>query len=120
MVINSIRKLALCGFFLGVLFTLLPSQIYAQTRSTLRVLVISEEDGNPIIGANVILFRKSGTMYKAGATNADGLWEFINVNNGTYDLAISSIGFEKHEAEITLAPGETRLYELNYLRQTPN
>ncbi|MBO6535119.1 MAG: TonB-dependent receptor [Balneolaceae bacterium] len=110
MVINSIRKLALCGFFLGVLFTLLPSQIYAQTRSTLRVLVISEEDGNPIIGANVILFRKSGTMYKAGATNADGLWEFINVNNGTYDLAISSIGFEKHEAEITLAPGETRLY----------
>ena len=89
-----------------------PETVFAQARTTLRVLAISEEDGNPVIGANVILYRLNGDMYRAGATDADGLFEFRNIVSGTYDLVISSIGFMPHEASVELLPDDIRLYRI--------
>lgn len=90
----------------------LPETVFAQVRTTLRVIAFSEEDGNPVIGANAILYRLNGDMYRAGATDADGLFEFRNINPGTYNLVVSSIGFESHEAEMVLDPGDVRLYRV--------
>jgi hypothetical protein len=112
MVIYLSKRLLLGGLFLSMFMGFLPETLFAQVRTTFRVLAISEEDGNPVIGANVILYRSSGDMYRAGATDADGLFEFRNINPGTYDLVVSSIGFESHEAEVTLDPGDVRLYRV--------
>ncbi len=89
MVIYLSKRLLLGGLFLSMFMGFLPETLFAQVRTTFRVLAISEEDGNPIIGANVILYRSSGDMYRAGATDADGLFEFRNINPCTYDLVIS-------------------------------
>lgn len=114
----SLKKFFLFTIFLSIFLGLFPNLLHAQVRTTFRVLAISEEDGNPIIGANVILYRTSGDMYRAGATNADGLFEFININPGTYNLVVSSIGFDSYEAEVTLAPGDVRLERLELLTAT--
>ena len=114
----SLKKFFLVTIFLSIFLGLFPNLLHAQVRTTFRVLAISEEDGNPIIGANVILYRTSGDMYRAGATNADGLFEFININPGTYNLVVSSIGFDSYEAEVTLAPGDVRLERLELLTAT--
>jgi hypothetical protein len=110
MVIKKLVKLTAVSLFMLSALVLLPATTFAQTgKTTLRVLTISEEDGNPIIGANIILYRLNGDMYKAGATNVDGLFEFINIDAGTYNLTISSIGFETYEEEVSLIPDDLRL-----------
>ncbi len=112
MVIYLSKRLLLCGLLLSMFVGLIPETVLAQVRTTFRVIAISEEDGNPVIGANAILYRLNGDMYRAGATDADGLFEFRNINPGTYNLVVSSIGFESHEAEVVLDPGDVRLYRV--------
>ena len=71
-----------------IALSLVGAMSYAQTTVTGKVV---DNNDQPVIGANVILYRLDGDMYRAGATNVDGLFEFKGINAGTYDLVISSI-----------------------------
>lgn len=107
-------------FFLSVAFTLLifgllpiSDQGYAHTfddDATLRILLISDEDGNPIIGASVTLTEPDGDQFlHAGTTNNDGFREFSGIEPGEYRLEISYIGFETHSEIISLEPGDLKV-----------
>lgn len=78
--------------------------------ATLRVIATSEDDGLAVIGANIVLRSPEGDTLYAGVTNVDGFREFSNVTPGTYNILISYIGYETLNEEITLNPGQTRVY----------
>ena len=57
----------------------------AQDTGIVRVVVLSQDDGNPIIGANAVLYSpdiESPEIISAGATDLDGLHQFQRVPAG--------------------------------------
>lgn len=84
-----------------------PSKLTAQEDATLRVVVNSAEDGNPVIGANVLLLdpdkpEEERNILHGGATDSDGLKQFDGVSPGRYLLEVSFIGYETHQEVIEL------------------
>ena len=99
--------------FTAILFLvqlILHLPVGAQDLSTLRVLVISEQDGTPVVGATILLTEPDADSLYVGVTNADGFHEFSNVTPMRYRIHISYIGFETHRELLTLEPGATRVY----------
>jgi hypothetical protein len=86
--------------------------VSAQTNSNLR-LVITEEGGQPLVGANVLLFAEGATDYTAyGVTSRDGFVEFRNIQQGRYLIRVSFIGFETIETMINVERGATVVVRL--------
>lgn len=86
------------------------AQAQEQDEATLRLLVTSESDGNPVVGANVLLFseaedREDSERY-TGATDSDGYLQFSEVPPGSYELQISFVGHENYTKRISLPAGE--------------
>ncbi|HEX6982922.1 MAG TPA: TonB-dependent receptor [Balneolaceae bacterium] len=95
----------------------MPVRAEAQGDASLRVLVISEDDGNPIPGANVLLFSYDEKQQKeeiayAGATNNDGLQEFNSVVSGEYRLVVRFIGYKTHQERVNLEKGELKVLKV--------
>lgn len=92
-----------------LLFTLIPFNVSAQSESFLRILVISDDDGNPVLGATALLFDpqigEDSPFIHAGVTNRDGLTEFRGVAPGKYLLVIRYIGHTTYRNEIDITPG---------------
>ncbi len=104
---------------LCLLYLLLRSSAaLAQNDATLRVLVVSGEDGTPVAGANVLLLHKEYEegdkldIIHAGATDRDGFHEFRNVNPNEYKLRVSFIGHENYLQPVTLSPGEIKIEQI--------
>lgn len=97
-------------FILYLLFT--STGALAQENATLRVLVVSGEDGTPVAGANVLLLNKeyqegdSLEILHAGATDKDGFHEFRNVSPGEYVMRVSFIGHQHFLRHLTLERGD--------------
>lgn len=102
-------------FFL-IIVTLLTSflstNVIAQSNSTIRVVVNSENDGNAIIGATVFLTDQSGDTLSAAVTDVYGLLEFSRLQEGNYRLRISSLGYEPKVEEVDLGTSEIKVLEL--------
>lgn len=85
---------------------------YAQQYSVLRVVTLSESDGNPMAGANVLLYEPGGRErneepVRFCVTDRDGFCEIRNVPPGVpFELVVSFIGHQTFSDEITPAPGE--------------
>ena len=77
--------------FLFITFTL---NIFAQT-GTLKGKVVDKEDGEILIGANVILL---GTKFGA-ASDIDGNYEIKNIPVGNYSVKVSFVGYKTIEME---------------------
>lgn len=92
-----------------VLFFAFQPGLFAQN-SALRVLAISEDEGTPVVAANVLLTISGADTLHARATDAYGFVEFSNIAPQTYEIHISFIGYETHRNIITLEPGEIRIY----------
>jgi len=60
---------------------------------------VTDQDGDPLIGANVIL---KGTLLGA-ATDADGRYSIRRITPGSYTLKTSMIGYETVELSISVA-----------------
>ncbi|NGP76140.1 TonB-dependent receptor plug domain-containing protein [Balneolaceae bacterium YR4-1] len=90
----------------------------AQDNATLRVLVVSGEDGTPVAGANVLLLNEeyqegdSLDISHAGATDKDGFHEFRNVIPKEYVLRVSFIGHENYTRRISLESGEIKIEQV--------
>lgn len=77
-----------------------------QSDAVLR-LVITEESGQPIIGANALLFENDDDEYSGyGVTNRDGFVEFRNLEGGTYRIRISYIGYQTYDEFIEISQDE--------------
>ncbi len=87
------------------------SELQAQDRNVFRVIVISGDDGNPIVGANVLLFNGEtddnfDDLFDAGATDSDGRYEFERIEPGNYTLRISYVGHETLIENLQIADGD--------------
>ncbi|MDR1762522.1 MAG: TonB-dependent receptor plug domain-containing protein, partial [Dysgonamonadaceae bacterium] len=86
---------------------------FSQTR-TITGIVISEEDGEPLVGASVSVKGKNlGT-----ATNSEGRFILANIPTSEKSLIVAYLGFETQEVEIendlriVLKPSHTALNEV--------
>lgn len=79
--------------------------------ANLRVIVHSQEDDNPVIGANLTLVANGDTLH-AGVTNRDGHHTFRNITPKGYTLNISYIGYESYQAEVSPEAGRTQNYRV--------
>ncbi|MFT6844226.1 MAG: hypothetical protein ACJAUV_000400 [Flavobacteriales bacterium] len=69
---------------------------------TIRGFVYDQETGEPVIFTNVFL---EGTSQGA-ATDVNGYYSITKVENGTYQLTCSSLGFAKTQKEVTVKNGQ--------------
>lgn len=106
-VLLSLRLAGLAGILACTVFlTALP--VHAQQRATLRGSVTDSQDGQPLIGVNVIL---AGTEFGA-ATDIDGTYQIVGLAPGTYDVAFRYVGYEEVTTPVTLSAGETRTLDM--------
>lgn len=112
------------GFVKVIVFCLMyifniPASAVAQNNATLRVLVVSTEDGTPVAGANVLLLNEKQReeeqldILHAGVTDNDGFHEFRGVAAGQYVLRISFIGHETYQDIVTLESGQTKVEQVS-------
>lgn len=99
-------------FYFLVFFTgFFPHFAQAQTETaTLRIIAITEDEGTPVIAANVLLTGMDGDTLHAGTTDVYGFLGFPNIEAQTYNIRISYIGYQTHQGTVTLQPGETQIY----------
>jgi len=89
----------------GLLLTLIyPTLSAAALDATLKGK-ITDEQGSPLFGANVILVEN----YAGAATNADGFF-LIKTQPGEYNLQITFVGYEKISEKIFLKAGSETVY----------
>lgn len=101
------------SLILSALFMLVPMFLAAQT--TIMGTVTEAGTGEPIIGANVFL---TGTN-KGAATELDGTYTINNVEEGSYTIRVSSVGFETILRQITVDGDEMELnFELSLTSQS--
>lgn len=99
----------------GLTFLLFSGQsflIYAENdpdsdRSTLRILVHSEDDGTSVVGATVILTEPGADTLNVSVTDVYGFVEFTNLEPGDYEVHVSFVGFQTNIEEVSLSSGET-------------
>lgn len=110
----TLKIVLLCFLYL----LLISPKALAQNEATLRVLVVSGEDGTPVAGANVLLLNKEYeeggnlNIVYAGATDKDGFHEFRNVAPNEYKLRVSFIGHKIYLQPITLKSGEIKVEQV--------
>lgn len=97
---------------IGLISLIFPHQVLAEDHSNLRVIVHSDEDNNPVIGANIILTAEADTLH-TGVTNRDGYHMFRGIEARDYTISVSYIGYRTYQEEIELEGGETRNYRLS-------
>jgi outer membrane receptor protein involved in Fe transport len=79
--------------------------IYGQETGTITGKVTDKKTGESLPGVNVIL---KGTYYGA-STDANGSFRIKNVNPGTYNLAVSFIGYKPVQyTDTKVEPGKTK------------
>lgn len=98
------------SLLISIILSSIGHTVSAQGNSVLRVLVISEEDGNPVISAHVMLLSltgegEGGEIQYAGVTDNDGFHEFRNVESGSYRLRVTFVGHATHEETIDMEDG---------------
>ncbi|MFC1481735.1 carboxypeptidase-like regulatory domain-containing protein [Candidatus Neomarinimicrobiota bacterium] len=76
------------SIILSAIITLMIAPLHAQSAGKI-IGEVKDEDGNPLIGANVIV----QDTYLGAATNVDGYFYILNVPVGTYAITVSMIGY---------------------------
>ncbi|MEP2009095.1 MAG: TonB-dependent receptor plug domain-containing protein [Balneola sp.] len=90
------------------------SELCSQDNSVLRVIVISEEDGSPLLGANALLYEIDQDLRTEPVsyciTNEDGLCEIRDIiSNTEYSLKITYVGFKTYSVPILLESDQTKV-----------
>ena len=87
--------------YLPVLLLLLFAQIsFTQSSANIGGHLI-DKDKNAVGFANIALYQSGdSTLIKVETSNENGLFEFHNINNGSYFLEASFIGYEDYRSEL--------------------
>ncbi|MAL16988.1 MAG: hypothetical protein CL670_08025 [Balneola sp.] len=103
---NGIKGVMVCLVFMGGI----SFQAVAQD-ALLRTVVLSEEDGSPMVGANVLLYdlqNEAELLYNC-VTNSSGFCEIRNIDPSMeYELRISYVGFTPYAEELEFEPDERK------------
>jgi len=78
-----------CFTILMLLIIFFLSNVFAQTTGKISGRVISDETGEPLIGANIII----ESTHMGAATDSEGEFFVINVPSGTYNVIASMMGY---------------------------
>lgn len=106
---------AIIPYFSGLILFILAGgfgEALAQDSGLIRVIAISESDGNPLVGANVLLYEEGTRANNSEparycVTDRDGLCEIRNVPTGvSFELVVTFIGHRPFVEELTLVPDE--------------
>jgi hypothetical protein len=85
----------------------------AQTTGDLQGKVL-DENGEPLPYANVALF-KGGTLVRGTSTDFDGLYNFSNMEAGTYDMEVSYVGLPTKRTEgVIIKVGQVMNFDVSY------
>ncbi len=80
-----------------------PLAVEAQQTGSVGGRVIDGDTGRPLEGAQVIIVgTQRGTL-----TNADGLYQFVNVEAGRTQLRVINLGYASQARTVDVEPGET-------------
>jgi len=103
-----------CRFTLLCTFLLLAFvRLYAQQNSDITGMV-TDPQGNAISGAQVKLTESATGYERTATTDASGLFNFPNLNVGSYSLETTAQGFQKHSAKgIVLDVSRTLRYDVH-------
>ncbi len=71
--------------------------------------VKDNSNGEPVIGASIVLYNNQGGIVKGAVTDANGEYSMTSVNPGTYMLEVKSIGYADITRNITVTQGEMKL-----------
>lgn len=93
--VKGFRSLLLC-ILLSLLLT--PTSIFAQKTGTLTGRITDETTGDYLPGANVML---EGTTFGA-ATDRSGIYRIKNIPPGSYNLAVTYIGYQQKIVSVTI------------------
>ena len=102
-------KTFVCGL-LGVLLALTPffvSTADAQVLYGSIVGSVSDESGASIPGASVSIMNTATGDSREGETSADGLYNFVNVQEGSYDVSVTAEGFSAHTSAGAIVTANT-------------
>ena len=91
------KKIILIPLLILIGITILQNTTIAQT-ATIRGFVYEKETGEPVIFTNVYLYK---TTYGA-ATDVNGYYAISLVPPGTYELMVTSIGYDTLRKKVTL------------------
>jgi hypothetical protein len=72
-------------------------------QQTVRGRAVSVADNLPMAGCVAQLLKSDSTLYKAGATNQEGLFQFEDVASGSYLIKVSMLGFAPQWKSIIVA-----------------
>lgn len=107
---------------IGLIFSLLThTKAKAQEQALFRLVVISSEDGNPLPGANVLLYNQQSIANEGqptyfGVTNRDGFVELRNIEpTENYTVKISFLGFKEYESEISFTAEEIKFLRVELI-----
>ncbi|MEM6319260.1 MAG: TonB-dependent receptor [Bacteroidota bacterium] len=85
---------ALCTTFL----CLLTATVFSQ-KASVEGIIFAKNDNAPLIGITVFI----ESINRGTATDVDGKYQIDNLTAGTYQMAISGIGYETMQREFTLS-----------------
>ncbi len=99
---------------LCLLVLLGPSNLEAQN-AAVRGFVTDQSNGESLPGVNVILEKTDTGRRYGAASNVDGFFAVPRLPSGTYSLRASILGFNTLNHDISLGPGELRLFNIELI-----
>lgn len=112
--VTMMKKISIKLSILSVFF-LISSSSFSQNFGKISGLILDEGNGDPLIGASIVI---TGTSLGA-ATDIDGNYNILSVPPGTYTLKISFIGYNpKFVQNVKVASGLTTRIDAKLSEQT--
>src|SRR5699024_4886674 len=99
--------------YTSLLLALLMFPMVALSQYTIRGTVTEENNNEPLAGGNILVL---GTSI-GSSVDAEGYYEIEDLENGTYSLRASMVGFETVEKEVTISGSDE---EVNFVMAMSN
>jgi len=90
-----------------LLFFFIPFIFFAQEYSVSGTII--DEDNNPVVYANVLFLKKTDSIfisYKGMSTDEAGVFNFDNIQPGTYQISASFLGYKTENNIFNLSNNE--------------
>lgn len=84
-----------------------PTESRAQDTGTISGFVTDESDGQPLQGANVLVYRND-SLRTGTATDLEGSYLVRGLDPGVYEIRISYIGYQRYADTVRVRPGEVQ------------
>ena len=86
------------------LLIIILSVVFSQN-ATVTGKITATANGNPLIGANVVI--TGGKINTGAASDFDGNYTVENIPPGSYDIKVTYIGYRREKRTLEISDGET-------------